>query len=265
MRLKNCRWTSPWTNETGRKFFPCARPGVMSFLSKITVFFLVGAVWPASGQTSSPAADFLHDFAADQKRIWTSPLRMSKRQAWTLAVPLLAGTVALKSADRAIVETLPGTPAQHDWSRRVSLAGSMAGLALATAGTVAWGHATGRPAWSHLGRDAALALASGLAVTYALKGVSWRERPDVPGSRGSFYSGGDSFPSGHAVTSFAVAAAVAAHPGAPKWLKITLLSTAAAISVSRVTGYRHWPSDVWFGAFSGVLIGNSVGHAPHRR
>jgi len=229
------------------------------------VFFVMLAATPHWAQTNDPFQDFLLDFAADQKRIWTAPFKMSHRQAWTLALPLVAGTVALRSTDRAIVDQLPGTQAQHDWSRRVSLIGSMAGLTLATAATAGYGHYAGKPTYSHLGRDAALALASGLAVTYALKGVTWRERPDVPGSRGSFYSGGDAFPSGHALTSFAVAAAVAAHPRAPKWLKITLISTAAAISVSRVTGYRHWPSDVYFGAFSGILIGRGIARAPHAR
>lgn len=226
---------------------------------------MVAVLTSAAGQQTSPAGDFLRDFAADQKRIWTAPLRMSPRQAWTRALPLVAGTVALKSVDRSMVDALPGTPAQRDWSRRVSLVGSMAGLAMAAATTTAYGHAAAKPAWSHLGRDAALALASGLAVTYAIKGATWRERPDAPGSRGSFYSGGDSFPSGHALTSFAVAAAVAAHPGAPKWLKIALMGTAAAISVSRTTGYRHWPSDVYFGAFTGVLIGRSIARTPHAR
>jgi membrane-associated phospholipid phosphatase len=229
------------------------------------VFLLAGCGTFAAGQSGNEAGDFLRDFAADQKRIWTAPLRMSPRQAWTLALPLAAGTVALKSADRAWVGALPGTPDQRDWSRRVSLLGSMAGLAMATAATTGYGHYAGKPAYSHIGRDAALALASGLAVTYAIKGAAWRERPDAPGSRGSFYSGGDSFPSGHALTSFAVAAAVAAHPRAPRWLKITLICTAAAISASRITGYRHWPSDVYFGAFSGILIGRSIARAPHVR
>lgn len=229
------------------------------------IYFLAGCAVFSAGQSGSAAGDFLRDFAGDQRRIWTAPFRMSPRQAWTLALPLAAGTVALKSADRAMVDALPGTPAQHDWSRRVSLVGSMAGLTIATAATTGYGHYAGKPAWSHIGRDAALALASGLAVTYALKGATWRERPDAPGSRGSFYSGGDSFPSGHALTSFAVATAVAAHPGAPKWLKITLISTAAAISISRVTGYRHWPSDVYFGSFSGILIGRGIARAPHLR
>ncbi|MGC8882500.1 MAG: phosphatase PAP2 family protein [Bryobacteraceae bacterium] len=243
--LDNSRWIA------GKEFF---------------VFLLFTSTFlPAHGQSSSPAGDFLRDFAADQKRIWTAPFHMTRQQALAIALPLAAGTVALKSSDRAIVDGLPDTPAQRDWSRRVSLIGSMAGLAMATGGTIAYGHFAGRPSWTHIGRDAGLALSSALTVTYALKGVTWRERPDVPGSRGSFYSGGDSFPSGHAVTSFAVATAVATHPGVPKWLKVTLFATATAISVSRVTGRRHWPSDVYFGAFSGILIGRSVARAPHVR
>lgn len=237
----------------------------MALKKLAAIFLLAGCATFSAGQNGSAAGDFLRDFAADQKRIWTAPLKMTPRQAWTLALPLVAGTVALKSTDRAIVDQLPGTQAQHDWSRRVSLVGSMAGLAIAATTTTTYGQLADKPSYSHLGRDAALALASGLAVTYAIKGATWRERPDAPGSRGSFYSGGDSFPSGHALTSFAVATAVAAHPRAPKWLKITLLSTAAAISVSRVTGYRHWPSDVYFGAFSGILIGRGIARAPHAR
>jgi membrane-associated phospholipid phosphatase len=244
-------------HETKRKFRRFRALGI---------FLLYVACCPSIfGQHGSPAGDFLRDFATDQKRIWTAPFKMSQRQTWTLALPLVAGAVALKSADRSMVDALPGTPAQRDWSRRVSLIGSMAGLTMATVVTTGYGHYAGKPAWSHLGRDAALALASGLAVTYAIKGATWRERPDAPGSRGSFYSGGDAFPSGHALTSFAVATAVAAHPRAPKWLKISLISTAAAISVSRVTGYRHWPSDVYFGAFSGILIGRGIARAPHAR
>lgn len=234
-------------------------------LLRVTFGTVLWGLASAAAQSPHPAADFLRDFASDQKRIWTAPLRLTPRQAWTLALPLVAGTVTLKGADRSMVQALPGTPAQRDWSRRVSLIGSMAGLTLATAATTSYGHYAGKPAFSHLGRDAALALASGLAVTYAIKGATWRERPDAPGSRGSFYSGGDSFPSGHALTSFAVATAVAAHPGAPKWLRITLIATAAAISISRVTAYRHWPSDVYFGAFSGVLLGRSIARAPHVR
>jgi len=146
----------------------------------------VAVLTSAAGQQANPAGDFMRDFAADQKRIWTAPMRMSPRQAWTLALPLVAGTVALKSLDRSMVDALPGTPAQRDWSRRVSLAGSMAGLTMAAAATTAYGHAAAKPAWSHLGRDAALALASGLAVTYAIKGGDMERKAGCPRLAGLF-------------------------------------------------------------------------------
>lgn len=202
--------------------------------------------------------DFAKDFAHDQKRIWTSPFHMNQRQFWTLAVPLVGGTVALKSVDRRLIGTMPNSPDQLKWSGRASNLGTAYGLGLAVGLTSAYGAAADKPAAKTMGRNGLLALGDALAVTYALKLVTWRERPDARNSRGSFWSGGDGFPSGHAMTAFAVASAVARHPRCPKWLGITLYGTAAAISLSRISGNRHYPSDVYFGAFSGVLIGNMV-------
>lgn len=202
--------------------------------------------------------DFAKDFAHDQKRIWTSPFRMNQRQFWTLAVPLVGGTVALKSVDRRVIDAMPNSPDQIKWSGRASNLGTAYGLGLAVGLTSVYGAAAGKPAAKTMGRNGLLALGDALAVTYALKLATRRERPDAPHSRGSFWSGGDSFPSGHAMTAFAVATAVARHPRCPKWLGITLYGTAAVISLSRLSGNRHYPSDVYFGAFSGALIGNMV-------
>ncbi|MBL0161091.1 MAG: phosphatase PAP2 family protein [Bryobacterales bacterium] len=202
--------------------------------------------------------DFAKDFAHDQKRIWTAPFRMNQRQFWTLAVPLVGGTVALKSVDRRLIDAMPNSPDQIKWSGRASNLGTAYGLGLAVGLTTVYGAAADKPAAKTMGRNGLLALGDALAVTYALKVVTRRERPDAPRSRGSFWSGGDSFPSGHAMTAFAVATAVARHPRCPKWLGITLYGTAVVISLSRLSGNRHYPSDVYFGAFSGALIGNMV-------
>lgn len=204
--------------------------------------------------------DFARDFAQDQKHIWTSPFHMNRRQFWTVAVPLIGGTVALKSVDRRLLSQLPNSPDQILWSKRVSNIGAGWGLGIAVGATTAYGAATGKRGAQEMGRNGLLALGDALAVTYATKLATWRERPNTPNSRGSFWSGGDSFASGHAMTSFAVAAAVARHPRCPKWLGVTLYATATAISLSRISSKRHYPSDVYFGAFSGILIGNLVAH-----
>ena len=218
---------------------------------------------PSIVPAQSFVKDFAKDFAHDQKRIWTSPFHMNQRQFWTLAVPLIGGTVALKSVDRRLLGAMPNSPDQILWSQRVSNPGSGYGMSLAVGATTVYGAAAGKPAVKTMGRNGMLALGDALAVSYALKYVTWRERPDTLHSRGSFWSGGDGFPSGHAITSFAIAAAVAHHPRCPKWLGVTLYGTATTISLSRISGNRHYPSDVFFGAFSGVLIGNMVANTRH--
>ncbi len=220
---------------------------------------------PLLGQSDNAAKRFMRDYASDQKRIWLSPLHMNQKQFWTVAVPLVGGTVGLKTLDRRITDGLPNTQDQIDWSKRVSLIGSTYTLAGAVGGATVAGYASGNPRVTEMGRNGGLALASSLTVTYALKLVTWRERPDKPGSKGSFWSGGDSFPSGHAMTAFAVATAIARHPRCPKWLGYTLYGAATAVTLSRVSSNRHWASDAYFGAFSGILIGNSVANAARKR
>jgi hypothetical protein len=66
-----------------------------------------------------------------------------------------------------------------------------------------------------------------------------------------------SFPSGHATASWALARVIAAeYPGWPT--RLCAYGFATAISVSRITGRRHFPSDVVVGSTFGYLIGDYV-------
>ncbi|WP_321476764.1 phosphatase PAP2 family protein [uncultured Paludibaculum sp.] len=258
-----------WTKR--QVLFSCVLLGVTAFGQTPVDVAAEGEPEPApaamapADQPGNPATRFLRDVGADQKRIWTSPFHMTQRQFWTLAVPLVGGTVGLKSLDRRISDSLPNTADQVLWSGRISRVGAGYGLGLGAGITTLVGHATGNPGTTSMGRAGVEALANGLLVTYATKWVFWRERPDAPGGRGSLWSGGSSFPSGHTLSSFAVATAIAQNRKCPKWLAITLYGAATAVSLSRVSSRRHFASDIYFGAFSGILIGRSVANAAENR
>ena len=99
-----------------------------------------------------------------------------------------------------------------------------------------------------------------------LKLATNRERPDHGDGTGGFwphgpsdYTAAGSFPSAHAASSWALARVISdEYPG---WLtRLGAYSFATAISVSRITARRHFPSDVVVGGTFGYLIGGYVTH-----
>lgn len=67
-----------------------------------------------------------------------------------------------------------------------------------------------------------------------------------------------SFPSGHAMRSFALATTVAGFYPEKKWVGIVSYSLATVTSVGRVVSKEHWASDVIVGAAIGYFIGRGV-------
>jgi membrane-associated phospholipid phosphatase len=124
------------------------------------------------------------------------------------------------------------------------------------------GKVIGKPHYSHIGRNSAEALVNAVITNYALKAITQRERPNEGNGRGHFWEGGSSFPSGHAMNSWAVAFAVARTPKCPKWLAITSYAMAAGISVSRYTAHKHFLSDILVGGVFGGYIGSYVARRP---
>ncbi len=117
---------------------------------------------------------------------------------------------------------------------------------------------------SETGRLGAEAVINTAIITKAFKLATNRERPDVGLATGRFWPHGTrqyftdgSFPSEHAAASWALARVIVAeYPG---WHpKIGANGFATIISISRVTGRNHFPSDALVGTTFGYLIGGYV-------
>ena len=212
----------------------------------------------APGQKTSSLTLFRQTIWSDQKAIWTSPFHMNDGRAATIAViPLIAGTAALITTDKDAAKWLPNTPDQVKWSKRVSQIGAIYTLGGVVGGLMLVGKKKDEPEILTTGRLSARAFVNAVIVNYSLKYITARERPLDNDGQGRFWKGGDTFPSGHSMETWAIATVIA-RSKSPKWFKITTCAVATAVSLSRWGAQKHFPSDILAGGIMGGLIGNFV-------
>src|SRR5262249_12433312 len=77
-------------------------------------------------------------------------------------------------------------------------------------------------------------------------------------SNARFFKGGDGFPSGHAMETWAFASVISHEYAPSKIVPIITYGLATAVSVSRFTGRRHYASDIVAGGGMGWFIGKYV-------
>jgi membrane-associated phospholipid phosphatase len=203
---------------------------------------------------------FIPNVIRDQRDLWTSPFRLNVKDAFWI-VPSAALLAETFHRDRYLYEKLrpAGNVSTH---ARISDAG-----VLALGGTVAATYFLGRIKDSGHARETGIlgaeALANSLAMNYTLKYALGRERPFAGNGRGGFFNAGaESFPSAHAMHAWAMASVIAQeYPGI--LTKIGVYGLASAVSFSRVTGRKHFPSDVLVGSALGWAIGRQVYRRHH--
>lgn len=155
------------------------------------------------------------------------------------------------------------SPWLAQWSRLGDWLGGGAQLVALGIGLWLLGALAHRPALRLAGLHSLWAHAVSALLSNGLKRAIGRPRPKFSHA-GEFQlwpsmdNGFDSFPSGHAAASFAVAAVLAAHLPRGRWVWYGL---AAAISCSRVFRSAHFPTDVMAGAVLGVVAGWIVSHS----
>ncbi len=227
---------------------------------------------PDHPRTSNPAEKaVIKTFLRDEVNIWTSPFRRSSYSSHAFSKYVLPFTVitgALIATDHRTSELLPNTNDQAIWSQRVSRLGAPYTLAGIAATTYLIGRGTGNSKARETGFLGAEAIAHSQIVTLVLKTATQRERPldfRANGSGGiAFGKGGDSFPSGHASGSFALATVFAYEYGREhRWVPYTSYGLASVVAASRLSGEKHWVSDIFVGSTMGFLIGRYVYKTHH--
>jgi undecaprenyl-diphosphatase len=169
------------------------------------------------------------------------------------------GLRELGAVDRAVYAAVAATPTPSldEPLRRLSNAANNSRLWLTiAAGLGVAGGGAGRRA--ALRGTVAIGVTSAL-VNLAVKAAWSRRRPDragagVPVGRNVRMPTSTSFPSGHAASGFAFAAAIGRDQ---PWLGLALRFLAASVAYSRVHTGVHYPGDVVVGA----LIGEGTGQA----
>ena len=232
----------------------------MSQASTVAVL-IVALAFECNSFAQDRLADFTKQFLQQERGLWTSPLHVGpKDMKWLLPLGISAG--ALFRTDRNISSEVGEVVALRRPSGIISRAGSATPMIVAPLALMTLGRLSNSERTSHAGSIGLDAVLHSALIVQTLKTVTNRERPNKRVGDGGFWDGGRSFPSGHAMTSWALAAAIADQYPDKKWIGITGYSLATAVSVSRVGGLNHFPSDVLIGSSLGWLIGHYVSHHP---
>lgn len=193
----------------------------------------------------------------DQEQIWTAPFKASNLK-WDAGVLLVTG--ALIATDR---QTVPGTSQQA-----INTSGNISDGAIYGIGTTAgviWiaGLLKDNPHQKETGLLTLEALTDAMPVYTILQVLAGRERPGEGTGNGRFWqrhSVDGSFPGGHAMFSWTMAAVIA-HEYPRWWVKTLLYGAAATVSVTRFTAHDHFASDTFVGTALGYFIGRHIFHA----
>jgi membrane-associated phospholipid phosphatase len=200
----------------------------------------------------------------DEKAIFLSPFRINRQTAkwWAL---FGGATAVLISVDQRISNTLPQKTALTKPSRWASRLGADYFIFPAWASFYFVGKIGDNPRARDTGRIGIEALIDSEITVNALKLITQRPRPEIKGESVGFFKGGDAFPSGHSIKSWALARVLAREFPERKIIPILAYSAASAVSIARFGGRRHSASDAVAGAAMGFFIGDFVynhHHAP---
>lgn len=253
-------------NRSSRCLFGMILLGVLCPLGFSAHAQTVPAPSPTPTVSAKPSLekDFFKNILRDQKAIWKAPLQLEGADTKWM-IPSGIGAMALFTTDRITGDEIAEFDRGLKASRIVSYPGSIYGVGAVAGAFYLLGRKTNNVRARETGILSAEAAIDGLIVSSALKVATQRARPDALRERSEFFDGGSSFPSGHSVQAWAVAAVIASEYHDQRKVQLAAYGVASAVSVARFTGGRHYISDVLIGSLLGYGIGRYVYRTHHRK
>jgi membrane-associated phospholipid phosphatase len=198
----------------------------------------------------------------DQKAIWSSPFHTSKKNAKWWAI-FGAGTVALIATDKYVAKNAPNPHWLQTAGNDASYLGEPYTLLPIAAGLYLGGTAWGSDHFREAGLLSFESLADVTILELALKSIFDRQRPLEGHGNGEFGAStspryNSSFPSGHAIETFALASVFAHEYPRKRWVQLLAYSYASGVVGARLAANKHFPGDVLFGGAIGWFVGDYV-------
>src|SRR3989442_4999399 len=151
-----------------------------------------GLLLPGADPQNTLGWSFVKHLASDQKTFWTSGKNLDRESLKTF-VPFAAFTGLLVTSDSWLAQQVPDKPNQLNRSNHISQYATYC-LARAAGGSLLWSHLTQDDRVRETGFLSGEALLNSTAATFALRGITRRERPFEGDGSGKFFQGGSSFP-----------------------------------------------------------------------
>lgn len=200
----------------------------------------------------------------DQKDMWLFPVQLAHGHHWLPTVAVVGVTAGLIALDAHDTPYFRRTTTFQGFNRVFSGNITISAMLAAPVAFYAVGVFDKKPYARKTGLFAGEAVADVTVLEEVMKVTTRRFRPgDIP-PYGNFsdtffaqkhWPLSTSFPSGHAITAFAVSTVIAERYGKQhRWVPWVAYSVAGLIGFSRITLQAHFPSDVFVGAALGYAV-----------
>ncbi len=205
---------------------------------------------------------------ADQKRIWSFPVRLIRGQNWIPTAAVLGTTAGLVLLDPSEAGYFRRTSTFHGFNNIFAGNVTAIGTGVVPASLYVIGLIHKDSKMQHTALLAAEAMANAAIMQTVLKDVTKRVKPagfpasgnlsdswfEKSGSPSSYVKGNGSFPSGHTMEAFSVATIIARRYGNHRWVPYAAYGLASLVGFSRLSLSVHFLSDVFMGGALGYSI-----------